>query len=297
MDVFQQPRFLANHMTLNNSIMIGLACGVLSYITLYIGKGLQKYAIEGFKTKKSIKNKHSGIWIFGTILTVLFTLIHWIALNFAPINLIAPLEGTGLVTLLFFSYYALKESMTGKEITGVVFIIIGTVLAALYNTNAGEVDTSRFSMTMFLIISVPLVLMEIILIIISRFSGYKFAGLVIGFSGGTMMALQTLTKRLSFMDDYALIFIPLALLFATATLVFTQLAFAKAKATQVVPCFTSASIIIASLSGKMVLNERLVTIQILGIVTIVIGVILLTAFQKEQANSRLNGNLFRLKRF
>lgn len=274
-------------MSLDKTIIIGLSIGIISYITLYIGKGIQKYAIEGFKIDRTIKSKHSGIWIFGTVLTALFMFIHWGALSFAPINLIAPLEGTGLVALVFFSYYILKESITKTEISGVVLIIFGTILATLYNTNAGEVEALNLRINMFLLLSIPIVSTEIILIIISKFNGYKFSGLIIGSTAGTMMALQTLTKRISFIQGYTLIFSALVLVFATATLAVTQFAFAKAKANQVVPCFTSASIIIAILAGKTVLNELLVTMQISGIIIILIGVILLTAFPKGEKSNEV----------
>ncbi len=33
------------------SIFIGLVIGILAYSMLYLGKGIQKYAIEGYKQK------------------------------------------------------------------------------------------------------------------------------------------------------------------------------------------------------------------------------------------------------
>lgn len=84
---------------------MGLIIGIIAYIAVYVGKGIQKYAIEGLKVDKTVKSKHSGIWIVGTILTSSYFFLQWIALLFAPINIIAPLEGIGLITLLFFSYY------------------------------------------------------------------------------------------------------------------------------------------------------------------------------------------------
>jgi len=72
-------------------VFIGLIIGILAYVLLYLGKGIQKYAIEGLKIDKSIKFKHSGIWIFGTVLTTTYFFVQWAALFFAPINIIAPL--------------------------------------------------------------------------------------------------------------------------------------------------------------------------------------------------------------
>ncbi len=276
-------------MSLDKPVFIGLAIGVLSFVTLYIGKGLQKYAIEGVKTKKSLKNKHSAIWVLGTALAFAFMFVHWAALKFAPVNLIAPLEGTGLVTLMVFSHYVLEESISRVEIMGVVLIIGGTALASLFNTNTAGIATTHFSMTAFLGVCGPLVVIGIIPVSMSKANGYKYAGFSIGFSAGSMMALQTLTKRLSFIEDLTLVFSPLALMFGTATLAITQFAFTKAQANQVVPCFTSASIIIATLAGRLVLRETLVSMQVVGIVTILTGVVMLTAFhqstQRENSTS------------
>lgn len=83
-------------------LFLGVFIGVFAYIILYIGKGIQKYAIEGLKVDKKVKSKHSGVWIFGTILTSSFVFVQWIPLSLfhTPMNLIAPLEGIGLITLL-----------------------------------------------------------------------------------------------------------------------------------------------------------------------------------------------------
>lgn len=95
-------------MTFEGTLIIGFTIGIIAYVMEYIGKGLQKYSIKGFKEKKSIKTKHSGIFIVGSILTALYVFIQWAALLYAPINIIAPLEGLGLVILILFSYWVLN---------------------------------------------------------------------------------------------------------------------------------------------------------------------------------------------
>ena len=86
-------------------IAMGLVLGIIAYLSQYLGKGIQKFAIEGYKHrgKYAGKGKNTGIWIFGTLLTAIYMFIQWIALIFAPINLIAPIEGLGLIVLVFFS--------------------------------------------------------------------------------------------------------------------------------------------------------------------------------------------------
>lgn len=43
-------------------VFVGLIIGVVAYALLYLGKGIQKYAIEGLKIKKLVKKK---IIVFG----------------------------------------------------------------------------------------------------------------------------------------------------------------------------------------------------------------------------------------
>ena len=263
-------------------IIFGIIIGIIAYVSLDLGKGIQKYAIEGLKEDKTVKSKHSGIWIFGTILTSIYMFIQWAALFFAPINLIAPLEGIGLIVLLIFSYYVLKEKITNIEIVGVVLIIAGTVVITLFNPNTGEINAADFNLNMFLLFSLPILGIEIVAIFISKFKDYKFAGLIIGITAGTLMAFQTFTKRVTAIPENFLIFTGIMFAVAVSTLVVTQFAFAKANANVVVPCFTSASIVLATLSGAIALNELIEPIQIIGIILIVLGVICLTAFKKEE---------------
>jgi uncharacterized membrane protein len=123
------------------NLIIGVFIGGFAYILQYIGKGIQKYAIEGFKEQKTIKTKHSGYWILGTILTSLFVFVQWIPLVFfhTPMNIIAPLEGIGLISLILFSYFVLKESVGRLEMLGISYIISGTVLINLNAEIPGEV--------------------------------------------------------------------------------------------------------------------------------------------------------------
>jgi len=68
------------------------------------------------------------------------------------------------------------------------------------------------------------------------------------------------------------------------TLLIQQFSFTKAKANVTVPCYTSASIIIALFLGSMVLNENIIPIQIIGVCFIIAGVICVSAFRDESNN-------------
>jgi len=268
-------------MVISLNIIIGLSIGIIAYTLLNIGKGIQKYAIEGFKAEKQIKGKNSGVWIIGTILTSIYMFIQWIALLFAPINVIAPLEGFGLIVFIIFSYFVLKEDISRIEVLGIIFIIAGVILITVFNPNKSSIQSSDFNGIIFLIISISLALIETILILISRSKNYKASGLILGITAGTLMAIQNISKRITAVPDITLTitFGILTLIMATLTLIMTQFAFTKSKANRVVPCFTSASIILSILMGIASLSENIIVIQIIGILIIIIGVVLLSAFR------------------
>ena len=270
-------------MSEDSLLIFGLIVGFVAYLLLYIGKGLQKYSIEGLKVDKTVKSKNSGIWIFGTILTSIYMFVQWGALMFAPINLIAPLEGVGLIILLLFSYYVLKEVITRIEIIGVVLIIIGIIFITLFNLNTGDISVSDFNLGSFLIFLIPVFTIEIIAIIGTHLKNYKFAGLILGLTAGSCQAFQTVAKRITAVADPLITttFTFVTFLMATLTLLVTQYGLAKAKANVVVPCFTSASITIAILVGIVALSEIIHVMQIIGIIGVLIGMIFLTAFKEE----------------
>jgi len=262
-------------------LFFGISIGFIAYILLYIGKGIQKYAIEGFKVDKTIKSKHSSVWIFGTVLTASFMFIQWIPLTIfhTPMNLIAPLEGIGMISLFVFSYIVLKEPLSKSEIIGAIIIIIGTVLVNVVARTPVELQQEEFKLISFL---VALGIVVTISIIVSIFAFRKpsfFKGVILGLIAGCFMAFQTLAKRITDINELALIFTFVTFAFAMLTLGFTQFAFTMARANIIVPSFASMSIIFTIVFGLLIIDETIVTIQIIGIICIVIGIIVLNLKQ------------------
>ena len=277
-------------------LIFGISIGIVSYLLLYLGKGIQKYAIEGFKGVKENKTeeenkikgktaKNSGIWIIGTVLTALFLFIQWIPLTVfdTPINLIAPLEGFGLIVLLIFSHFVLKEKISKREIFGAGLIIVGIILinvvASAPSTLVKEdVNFSAFWVLFGIIFGVEALSILITVVILKN---KRWSGILIALLAGTCMAWQTLSKRISDIEGLGLIFVFVVFILAAATLGFTQWAFTKIQANLVVPIFTSASILLTAVLGNFVIIEQIKAIQIAGIGVIIIGVVLISAFEKS----------------
>jgi uncharacterized membrane protein len=281
----------------NWKLAFGIIIGLISYLLLYIGKGIQKYAIEGFKEVKNEKKedkrkktgkaaKNSGIWIFGTILTAAFLFIQWIPLTYfdTPINLIAPLEGFGLIVLLVFSYFVLKEKVTRIEIFGAVLVIVGIIFINVVASSPTALLREDVNFTSFWIFFGIIFGLETLGILIATLilNNKRWSGMLIALLAGTCMAWQTLSKRISDIKGLGWIFVFVVFALATATLGFTQWAFTKIQANLVVPIFTSTSIILTAILGNFVINEIIKLIQIVGMGIIVIGIVLISAFDKPQ---------------
>jgi transporter family protein len=216
-------------------------------------------------------------------MTSAYVFIQWAALVFAPVNIIAALEGLGLVVLVLFSYFVLKEEISNIQIIGIILILLGTVFITLFSLNTYNIQYADFHLVSFIVFMITIIIIEIIAILVSIYNKYKAAGFIIGITAGTFMALQTVTKRITAIQDPILIIVFTFLSFGamTLTFLFTQFAFAKAKANIVIPCFTSASISIAILIGVIALNEEITLIQVVGIIIIIIGVIMVSIFNRD----------------
>jgi drug/metabolite transporter (DMT)-like permease len=113
----------------------------------------------------------------------------------------------------------------------------------------------------------------------SKKTGHRFEGVVFGFTAGTMMAFQSISKRISTISEALLPGIILTCIFAILTLLITQIGFTRAKASQVVSSFTSASILVASVASIFILSESMNGLQFLGIAAVVMGVLFITIFR------------------
>ncbi|MFX0026501.1 MAG: DMT family transporter [Candidatus Hermodarchaeota archaeon] len=264
-------------------IFLGLFIGITSYIILYLGKGIQKYAIDGLRIYKLIKKRTYRIWIFGTVLTTIYFFLEWVSLIFAPINIIAPLGGVGLLFMLPFSYFILHEEVYNIQLIGSILIIIGTALITIFNPNSSEIYLKDFNLSLLLLSSIPIIIVEMIFILISKFNGYTGAGLIFGLTAGTFNAFQTVTKRISAIPEPLIssVFTCITFIMALLALLFTMYGFSKAAANVVVPCDISADISTAVLISLFAVNERIEIIQIIGIIIIIFGVVFVTGFRKR----------------
>jgi len=270
-------------MTSELDIFLGVMLAIIAYACLYLGKGLQKFAVVGYTKKDATrgdKGRNTGIWIGGLVLTGAFMFIHLFALKFAPISVIAPFEGLGLIILCLFSYFILKEPIERMKLYGIILIVVGLILTAIFMPGPEAIPVV-FDWVVFIIFLSAIMGAFVLLGLFSKFNRYKAAGLIFGSFAGAFMCFQTLTKRITWIPGYGY-FVFIMFGFAVATLVMTNFGFLKAEAVVVVPSFTANSITLPTFLAIFIFDEPVVVFQWIGIAIIVVGVILLTAFSKPQ---------------
>ncbi|GAB4308477.1 MAG: hypothetical protein Kow0069_06800 [Promethearchaeota archaeon] len=182
------------------SVAFGVLLGVAAYAALHVGKGVQKYAIEGFRGASgavSGKGRNSGIWLVGLGMTTSFMFVSWAALLFAPVNLVAPLEGVGLICLLFFSWRVLGEPINPPERLGVVLVVLGTAVVAAAAPPARQLFLADFDAGGFWQAAALTLVPEFSLYFVGLARKWRSRGVVMAFVAGTTMAFQTLAKRIT----------------------------------------------------------------------------------------------------
>ncbi|KAK9720916.1 hypothetical protein K7432_003838 [Basidiobolus ranarum] len=141
-----------------HSIWIGVVLVLLGGTTLNIGLNLQKYALRKSQERKKLTRQNSSgslpninansslihrlaystsrvnpIWVVGFVIYIAASFLNFVALQFAPQSLVAPLGAISLVTNVIIAPIMNKEKLGKFDIIGVVVIIGGCVLVVVFS--------------------------------------------------------------------------------------------------------------------------------------------------------------------
>ncbi len=295
------------------SLVLAIMLGLLAFAIFNIGLVLEKKgadslpAIENTSAINNLKNfLGNKEWLIGFLLTNVQWIFYLIALSMAPLSLIAPMLGFGLVVLTIFSHFYLHEKIRRIEVASIGIIILGIVLVGITAVS----ETPKTIEQMFGLFGAPLAIVYLIGISIAAGipcvytvrSGYKFApaitfgiaagigaGVGASFSKGVSAGVENILAA----AGNGLWWVMLAFMLAgnVISLVLLQIGFQKGKAIIVGPIFNVLGMIIPVFSGIIILGEwqgidplKLV-FQIVGIIIIMGGIVVLSFYgeKKKQA--------------
>ena len=299
------------------SYALAIFLGLLAYSVLNIGLVLEKKGadslplIENTSALQNVKNFFgSRVWLVGFILTNVQWFIYFAAVALAPLILIAPLMGFGLIVLAIFSRYYLKESIARVEIMSMGAIIGGIVLigatAIEESPRTIEQMWGLFGQPFALIYLLGIGVAAGILCIYSARSNFKLGAIIFGFAAGVGAGVgATFTKGASpgFSDIIGAagniiwwVMILLMLLGNVLSLILLQVGFQKGKAVIVGPLFAVLGMILPVFAGVIIFGEwgeqdlLNIAVQIIGLIVIIIGITILSFYsEKKKQKSPENG--------
>ena len=277
-------------MQVQTIILIAIVLGITATLMMNLGKGVSKYGLKYMAERKERKKFYTFIWILGIIITALNVLPQYFGVDLGGAALISSLAGVGLVSIIIFSYFILDEILDKIIYTGIGVTIAGTVIVGIFSQEPSRLHINYIN---FWIILAATLIPIIIAIIYTLTHDYVFFGFIFGTMAGIMsglaVALMNMAQILyggaenlfvNLLSPGNLI-LYLAIVMALGATVFTQYGLTKGKASIVAPAYNSFYIIIPVISEVLIFLNPLSIFQIFGVIIIIIGVILMTAFKKE----------------
>jgi drug/metabolite transporter (DMT)-like permease len=261
---------------------------------LNIGMGLQKKGaaelpkIEGVSVGRNLKNFFTNkTWLIGFSLVQIQWIILTLAIQFGNLSVVTPLMSVGMVALVIFSYFYLKEPISKIELVGITLIIIG--IAVLGATSPAEIEKplledviqglEKLQSIIFLVL---IIILSILFVLASVLRKFKNADVLFGVAAGITDALgaifiNAIMSGASYTDSTLIkesvhhwewwLFMVLLIFFNALATVYLQVAYQRGKAIIVAPIFAVIAMITPVFGGIIIFSEwnYLFTQQLWGI--------------------------------
>ena len=287
------------------SIHIAIALAVMASIGFNVAAALQKSAAVrlpklSFPPEQRVLRAFltNRAWMTAFAISGVSQGIFLVAAANAPISLVQPLLGTGLVVLAGFSVFYLNEKLESGEWIGIFTLIAGLGLLGA-SAEAGEVrDLEAISWPRLIGLAAALLASVFAARAIEqRRPGTFSIELVVGAAGGIMIGIGALFTRVTMLEfqaghvvfGFLLIFITLGMMLSG---VFTQQGgFQRGRAMTVTAVLAVSNKVIAIFGGMFALGEVLPEnttnqgLRLVALAALLLGTVLLARFSKPEATS------------
>ncbi|HUU03978.1 MAG TPA: hypothetical protein VM425_21255 [Myxococcota bacterium] len=271
---------------MNHAFIIGVLFGILAALMLNIGKGIQKQKVHVFLKGRRMLAKGNradlGIWILGLSLTAAAALPYSLGLVYSKSpSTISAMTGVGLIGLLAYALWVIGEKIRIQDGLGIGLVIIGTSLLAY--SGAGDDHPARHFANISLAVTVGVMLVVAAGGCILAWRSRKLHGVTFGLSAGLCIGVAI------FLADAGLVrsggslsglldtpYPLLALAFAVAAVISTQLGFLRGRALEVVPAVNAATILTPMVLEIVVYGVCPSVFKLVLIAVILAGVFLLS---------------------
>lgn len=230
-----------------------------------------------------LKTKHGLIWLMGTGMTFLGSLLFFVALGSGDLTVIQPITGLSPAIVTVLTVVVFKTSIHKNELYGIGASVLGIIFIS-YRT--GSIQTT-FSLSAEVLNNFSIVtsIILIILVISLNYIHSLDTGLLEGVLAGLTAGLASIYVKIGlnfFLNQHILHWTLLGFLFMqTAAFISLQRALRHGRMDKIVTIFTNINIFLPVGFGLLLLDEMVNPINVIGMVLILIGVVLLAKNYSE----------------
>ena len=262
-------------------------------------KGAQKLRDVQFGLRTLVYYLKTRLWVLGIFTSFAGTGLTIFALRIGPISTVQPLLGCGLIFLMLFSRFYLKEHISGFEYAALFLVITGVVFMGL-STSATEISEVFYDpRRLFGYAALAMLIVSAVLILLTVICGEKAKDIRYGIFSGIFYAYASLFTRAmfngmqKFPQNNFLWFIPLSIVSALIGLSLIQRGFNQGRAVIVIVFndITNQMIVISGglfcFKESMPSEPLLFTLKTSAFVLLVSGSVILSRLgRSDQKTSR-----------
>jgi drug/metabolite transporter (DMT)-like permease len=284
------------------SIYVAIALAVVASVGFNVGTAFQKAAavrlpMISFPPKRETLHAFvtNRAWMTAFLISVISEGCFLAAAANAPISLVQPILGTGLIVLAGFSVFYLKEKLSAGEWIGVITLIVGLALLG-GSAERGEVRGLE-AISWGRLVGLTVVLLGFVAaarLIELRRPGRFSIELLLGAAGGVMMGIGALFTRVMMLEFksgnvvFGMLLISVAMGSMLIGLITQQGGFQRGRAMTVTSILAVLNKVTAIFGGMFALGEVLPEdafkqgLRVTGLVALLAGTVLLARFNKQE---------------
>jgi len=287
------------------SIHVAIALAVVASIGFNVGTAFQKAAavrLPKISLPPRRETLHAFVtnraWMTAFLISVVSEGCFLAAAANAPISLVQPILGTGLIVLAVFSVFYLKEKLAAGEWIGIFTLIIGLALLGA-SAERGEIRGLE-AISWGRLVGLTVVLLGFVVaarVIELRRPGTFNIELVLGAAGGVMIGIGALFTRVMMLEFksgnvvFGMLLVSVVMGSMLIGLITQQGGFQRGRAMTVTAILAVLNKVIAIAGGMFALGEVLPEdafkqgLRVTGLAALLAGTVLLARFNKQQSAS------------
>lgn len=240
---------------------------------LEIGKHPLFDTIKSFLTNKT--------WLTGATLAFTGLPFYFLAFNYGGLIYIQPMLGLGALAIVLYALKILKEKATKTELSGIILIIIGPILIAYGAQNITPESTQIKNIQIIIFYLLLYLAIILFMILQTKLGKGKKKAVTFAISTGILLGLASFSGRLTayHMDLQYGLFVFLLLLNLGLGTIMAQIMYQQGRAIITLNISNVFNMVLPVLAGIMILNEKINTMLLMGLIVIFVGCVLLSKIQ------------------